>query len=112
MEGEGEGEKHESVVASLMSLTWDLAGNPGCALTGNRTSDTLVHRPTFNILNHTSQGPLLSFFGLTSSADCQTFLLGSSFIYSYPKFLQTEFLPSPSSPIFPEAPYLLSARLS
>ena len=27
-----------------------------CALTGNRTSDPLVHRPALNPLNHTSQG--------------------------------------------------------
>ena len=112
MEGEGEGEKHQYVVASHAPLLGNWPAAQACTLSWNRTSDTLVHRPTFNILNHTSPGPLLSFFGLTSSADCQTFLLGSSFIYSYPKFLQTEFLPSPSSPIFPEAPYLLSARLS
>ena len=27
-----------------------------CALTGNRTSDPLVHRPALNPLSHTSQG--------------------------------------------------------
>ena len=27
-----------------------------CALTGNQTSDTLVHRPSLNPLSHTSQG--------------------------------------------------------
>ena len=27
-----------------------------CALTGNRTSYTLVHRPALNPLRHTSQG--------------------------------------------------------
>ena len=27
-----------------------------CALTGNQTSDPLVHRPVLNLLSHTSQG--------------------------------------------------------
>ena len=27
-----------------------------CALTGNQTCDPLVHRPTLNLLSHTSQG--------------------------------------------------------
>ena len=30
-----------------------------CALTGNGTSDPLVHRPVLNPLNHTSQSPIL-----------------------------------------------------
>ena len=33
-----------------------------CALTRNRTSDPLVHRPALNPLNHTSQGWILNSF--------------------------------------------------
>ena len=51
--------------------TWPIT--QACALTGNRTSDPLVHRPELNPLRHTSQGfchyffkqcsyPLLTFF--------------------------------------------------
>ena len=32
-----------------------------CALTGNLTSNSLVHRPMLNTLSHTSQGPVLFF---------------------------------------------------
>ena len=34
--------------------TWPIL--QACALTGNRTGDLSVHRPTLNILSHTSQG--------------------------------------------------------
>ena len=43
-EGEREGEKHQSLVASQ-----------ACALIGNRTCDPLVHRLELNPLSHTSQ---------------------------------------------------------
>ena len=36
--------------------TWP--ATQACALTGNRTSDLLVHRPALNPLRHTSQGKL------------------------------------------------------
>ena len=39
--------------ASLLG-TWP--ANQTCALTGNRTGDPLVHRPTLNPLSHTSRG--------------------------------------------------------
>ena len=55
MERGREGEKHQCVVASHTPPTWDLAGNPACALTGLRTGDLLVHRPALNPLSHTSQ---------------------------------------------------------
>ena len=58
-EGEREGEKHQCVVASLLPPTGDLATTQVCALTGNRPSKPLVHRPTLNPLSHTSQGSLL-----------------------------------------------------
>ena len=58
MEGEKEGKKHQCVVASHVPPTGDLACNPYVfALTGNRTRDPLLHRPAFNPLSHTSQGP-------------------------------------------------------
>ena len=52
---EEEGEKHRSVV-SCMSLTRNLAHNPGMCLTGNRTSDLSVCRMMPNPLSHTTQG--------------------------------------------------------
>ena len=55
-EGEREREKHQCVVASLTTPSGDLAGNQALALTGNRTSDPLVHRLVLNPLSHTSQG--------------------------------------------------------
>ena len=60
-EGEKEGEKHQSVVASHVPPTGDLAATQACALTGNRTSNTLVHRPVFNPLSYTSQGTGMNF---------------------------------------------------
>ena len=52
-EGERKGGKHQCVVASHAFRTVDLACNPG---TGNRTGNTLVHRPALSPLSHTSQG--------------------------------------------------------
>ena len=48
-EGEGEGKKHQCVVASRAP------GTQACALTGDRTGNPVVHRPTLNPLSHTSQ---------------------------------------------------------
>ena len=48
------------MVAYLLG-TWSTT--QACALTGNQTSDPLVHRPALNPLTHTSQGSILrSFF--------------------------------------------------
>ena len=58
MEKEGEGEKHQCVVAS--HTLWPLLGTwpatQACAVTGNQTDDPLVHRPALSPLSHTSQG--------------------------------------------------------
>ena len=52
---------HQCVVASHTHPpppgTWP--ATQACALTGNRTSNTLVHRPTLNPLSHTSQGRII-----------------------------------------------------
>ena len=48
--------KYQCVVAPHMTPTGDLSRNPGMCLTGNGTSDPLVHRPVLNPLSHTSQG--------------------------------------------------------
>ena len=44
-----------------LPLTCPLQGTSpatqACALTGNQTSSSLVHRPVLNPLNHTGQGP-------------------------------------------------------
>ena len=46
-----------------LPLTHPLLGTwpatQACALTGNQTSDSLVHRPVLNPLSHTSQGRVL-----------------------------------------------------
>ena len=46
-----------------LPLTCPLLGTwpatQACALTGNQTSDSLVHRPVLNPLSHTSQGRVL-----------------------------------------------------
>ena len=44
--------------------TWgrDRATTQACALTGNRTSDPLVHRPVLNTLSYTSYGSQLNTF--------------------------------------------------
>ena len=56
-EGEREGMKYQRVFASHVVPplgTWP--ATQACALTGNQTSDPLVHRPVLNPLSHTSQG--------------------------------------------------------
>ena len=53
-EGEGVGEKHQSVAP--VPSTGDLAHTQACALTGNRTSYPLVCMLALNPLSHTSQG--------------------------------------------------------
>ena len=54
-EGEREGEKHWCVVASHKPPLGSWSATQACALTGNRTSDPLIHRPALNPLSHTSQ---------------------------------------------------------
>ena len=46
-----------------------------CALIGNRTSDPLVHRPTLNPLNHTSQGMMLFVFEIFTKIKNLSFFL-------------------------------------
>ena len=55
-QGEREGEKHQYVVASCVPPTGTWLATQACALTGNWTSNPLVHRPALNPLSHTSQG--------------------------------------------------------
>ena len=52
-EGEREGEKHQCPLACPQLGTW--SATQACVLTGNRTSEPLVHRPALNPLSHTSQ---------------------------------------------------------
>ena len=44
----------------LVSPTGDLAAIQACALTGNGTGDSLVHRLALSPLSHTSQGIILN----------------------------------------------------
>ena len=52
--------ERERNISVWLPLTRPLLGTwpatEACALTGNRTSDPLVHRPVLNPLSHTSQG--------------------------------------------------------
>ena len=67
-EREREGEEHQCVRDTSIILplarpqpgTWP--ATQACALTGNRTRDLLVHRPTLSPLSHTSQTEQLFFF--------------------------------------------------
>ena len=53
LEREEAGEKHQYVVTSWVPPTGELPHNPDMCLTGNWTSDPLVHRPALNPLSHT-----------------------------------------------------------
>ena len=61
MVGERKGEKHQCVVASSAPLLGVWPTTQACALTGNQTGNTLVHRLVLNPLNHTSWGLPFSF---------------------------------------------------
>ena len=57
--GEGRKRGRETSICGCLSCTPPLGIWPAtqaCALTGNRTSDSLVHRPELHPLSHTSQG--------------------------------------------------------
>ena len=60
---EGKEKERERDISVWFPLTCPLLGTwPAtqvCALTGNWTSDPLLHRPVLNPLNHTSQGHIL-----------------------------------------------------
>ena len=55
-EGKREAEKHQLWLPLAPTLPGTWPTTQACALTGNQTSDPLVHRPAFNPLSHTSQG--------------------------------------------------------
>ena len=58
-------EERERNISVWLPLTWPPLGSwpatQACALTGNRTSDLLVHSPAPKPLSHTSQGLCLHF---------------------------------------------------
>ena len=55
-EGDRDEKKQQGVVASRTPLLGTWPATQACALTGNGTSDPLVHRLVLNPLSHTSQG--------------------------------------------------------
>ena len=61
----GREKKRERNINVWLPLMHPLLGTwpatQACALTGNQTSDPLVHKPALNPLNHTSQGIMLKF---------------------------------------------------
>ena len=63
--GERREKERERNISVWLPFTWPPLGThpttQTCALTGNRTSNPLVLRLSFNPLSHTSQGPSLSF---------------------------------------------------
>ena len=103
------GEKHQCVVASHAPPTGDLAKTQACALTGNQTSDPLVHRLALNPLNHTSQGsfwPFLSvwFSGITC---IHTFtMLFNQLYYEFVEFFHLPKQKCPHSTLTPHFPPL------
>ena len=58
--GEGREEERERNINMWLPLAYPQLGTwpatQACALTGNQTSDALVHRLELNPLSHTSQG--------------------------------------------------------
>ena len=61
--GEGrekERERNINVWVPFATPTGTWPATQACSLTGNQTSDLLVHRPALNPLSHTSQGIFLS----------------------------------------------------
>ena len=62
----GEWREKERNINVWLPLVCPLLGTwpatQACALTGNRTGDSLVHRPALNLLNHTIQGYMREFF--------------------------------------------------
>ena len=58
--GEGKDKERERNIHVWLPLAQPLLGTwpatQACSLTGNRTSDPLVHRLVLNALSHTSQG--------------------------------------------------------
>ena len=63
--GEGKEKERERNINVWVPLTCPLLGTwpttQACALTGNQTSDLLVHKPVLNPLSHTSQGRIVIF---------------------------------------------------
>ena len=53
--------------APLILGTWP--ATQACALTGNRTSDPLIHRPAHNALSHASQSHLFFFSKMQDSIE-------------------------------------------
>ena len=68
--GEGREKERKKNIIVWSPLTCPLLGTwpatQACALTGNRTSDPLVHRPALNPLSHTSQGRTSLFLRLNN----------------------------------------------
>ena len=67
--GDGEDKERERKISVWLPLTCPQLGtwptSQACALTGNRTGDSLVHRPTLNPLSYTSQGWITFFKKVT-----------------------------------------------
>ena len=61
-EGEREGEKHQSAVASHVPLLGTWPATQACALTGNGTGVPLVCRPALNPLSRISQSCIVVFY--------------------------------------------------
>ena len=63
----GEGKEWERNINVCLPLALSAPGTwpatQACALTGNQTSDPLVHRPVLSPLSHTSQGYCVSLHG-------------------------------------------------
>ena len=83
IEMEKEGEWETSMCGCLLHAPyWGPVQQPrACALTGNQTGNPLVHRPTLNPLNYTSQCSISLFL----TATYQVFhIIESYFLLSHP----------------------------
>ena len=83
--GKGREKESERNINVWLSLACPLLGTwpttQACALTGNLTSNPLVHRPVVNPLSHTSQGIMTVLNGINSyTFICDIFL---RFFFSY-----------------------------
>ena len=86
--GEGKEEERERDINAWLPLlhpllrTWPTT--QACTLTGNRTSDPLVHKPGLNPLSHTSQGRSWFYKGPMNSSSPASPTQGSSNRDSHP----------------------------
>ena len=91
--GEKEGENINvwSPLTHLLLGTWPVT--QACSLTGNQTSDPLVHRPLLNPLSHTSQGGKIFVNSRDEHVEVYCNILYLCMFHIFPKNKNIEFIP-------------------